>query len=232
MAYVDYWSNVYSLNASFMEHLHTKDARCGFTAYLNEYLVYPPKGILPTPANHPNCDIWSDVFNAALAIQPCYDVYQILTTCPLLWDVLGFPGSVPYEPVGASIYFNRSDVQKAINAPPTNWVECANGVLNKDTSPPSGLSVLPRVIERAKRSIIAHGALDGLLLLNGTLLMIQNMTWNGKQGFQSAPKGQFFVPYHTDYNNQATLAGAGVFGVTHTERGLTFVEVSLSGHSE
>lgn len=59
--------------------------------------------------------------------------------------------------------------------------------------------------------------------------MIQNMTWNGAQGFQSAPGDPFFVPYHSELSD-STLAGAGVFGTTHTERGLTFVTVNLSGH--
>lgn len=59
--------------------------------------------------------------------------------------------------------------------------------------------------------------------------MIQNMTWNGAQGFQSAPSDPFFVPYHSELSD-STLAGAGVFGTTHTERGLTFVTVNLSGH--
>ena len=59
--------------------------------------------------------------------------------------------------------------------------------------------------------------------------MIQNMTWNGAQGFQSPPSDPFFVPYHSELSD-STLAGAGVFGTTHTERGLTFVTVNLSGH--
>ena len=59
--------------------------------------------------------------------------------------------------------------------------------------------------------------------------MIQNMTFNGAQGFQSAPSDPFYVPYHVD-SSLSTLAGAGVFGTTHTERGLTWVDVSLSGH--
>ena len=236
VAYLDYWAPVFSLNASYTEYLHNLSSECGYTDYLNEYLVYPPVGILPTPPNATNeaCDVWTMIYYAAVEIQPCFDVYQILTTCPLLWDVLGFPGSIPYEPVGASIYFNRSDVQAAINAPPTNWQECAPNVFvnNTDNSPPSGLSILPSVIERTNKTIIGHGALDFLLIANGTLLMIQNMTWNGAQGFTSAPSDEFFVPYHIDYNNEATLAGAGVFGTYHTERGLTFVEVSLSGHSK
>ncbi|MCJ1388992.1 hypothetical protein MMC18_001845 [Xylographa bjoerkii] len=233
VAFLDHWASVFSLNASFTEHIHQVDARCGYTAFLNKYLAYPPTGLLPTPPMKENCDVWDAIYYAAIEIQPCFDIYQILTTCPLLWDVLGFPGSIPYSPPGASVYFNRSDVQKAINAPPTNWMECTNTnvfVHGNDHSPPSGLSVLPSVIERTNRTIIGHGALDYILIANGTLLMIQNMTWNGKQGFQSAPSAEFFVPYHIDYNEEQTLAGAGVFGTTHTERGLTFVEVSLSGH--
>lgn len=70
-----------------------------------------------------------------------------------------------------------------------------------------------------------------ILIANGTLLMIQNMTWGGKQGFQEKPAGEFFVPYHEEVG-LSTLAGAGVFGTTHTERGLTWVEVALTGHSE
>ena len=217
-----------------MTHIQNQAARCGYTEFLNTYLAFPPAGKLPTPPEFANCDLWDEIYYAAIEINPCFDIYQIATTCPLLWDVLGFPGSIPYEPAGAFIYFNRSDVQKAINAPPTNWVECSNEnvfVNGTDNSPPSGLSVLPSVIERTNRTIIGHGMLDYILIMNGTLLMIQNMTWNGKQGFQSAPSAEFFVPYHIDYS-MSTLAGAGVFGTTHTERGLTFVEVSLSGHSK
>lgn len=124
-------------------------------------------------------------------------------------------------------------MQSAIHAPPhTNWAECTSTnvfVNGTDTSPPSGLSVLPSVIARTNNVIIGHGLLDYILIANGTLLMIQNMTWNGAQGFRTPPTDEFFVPYHTE-SSPSTLAGAGVFGTTHTERGLTFVEVSLSGH--
>lgn len=55
------------------------------------------------------------------------------------------------------------------------------------------------------------------------------MTWGGVQGFRSPPTDPFYVPYHNDVSD-STLAGAGVFGTTVTERGLTFVGVDLSGH--
>ena len=62
-------------------------------------------------------------------------------------------------------------------------------------------------------------------------MMIQNMTWNGAQGFQAKPTDPFYVPYHDD-PNPSTLAGSGVFGTTHTERGLTWVSIDLAGHSK
>lgn len=234
VAYVDHFAPLFSLNASFTADIHKRAETCGYASFLNDYLVYPPKGPLPNPpsADADGCDLWGDIFNAVSLVNPCFDIYQIATTCPLLWDVMGFPGSFDYLPTGAEVYFNRTDVQKAINAPTKNWVECAPTdvfVNGTDNSPPSGLSVLPRVIEGLNRTIIAHGELDYILIANGTLLMIQNMTWNGAQGFQKKPSSEFFVPYHEDLD-LGSIAGAGVFGTTHTERGLTWVEVSLSGH--
>ena len=104
-------------------------------------------------------------------------------------------------------------------------------MLDKDASPPSGLSILPRVIEKNKKTIIAHGMLDFILLTNGTIMMIQNMTFGGKQGFSTPPSewNDFYVPYHSELN-QGSLAGAGIFGKWWEERGLTFSTVDLSGH--
>ncbi|KAL8817509.1 MAG: hypothetical protein Q9223_003672 [Gallowayella weberi] len=231
VAFVNANANLFALNASFTADIQSRAASCGYTSFLETYLTFPPPGPLPGPPNSSieGCDVFNDIFNAVSLINPCFDIYQIATTCPLLWDVLGFPGSFDYLPAGAEIYFNRTDVQTAINAPIGEWTECSNGVLEEDDSLPSGLSVLPSVIDRLNKTIISHGALDMILIANGTLLMIQNMTWGGKQGFQQKPTEEFFVPYHTDLS-ASTLAGAGVFGVTHTERGLTWVEVALTGH--
>lgn len=114
------------------------------------------------------------------------------------------------------------------------WNECSSidvFVNGTDLSPPSGLSVLPSVIERTDRTILAHGLLDFILQYNGTLLAIQNMTWNGQQGFQEGPDSfaDFYVPYHEE-SQLGTLAGAGVMGKYHTERGLTLATIDMSGH--
>jgi carboxypeptidase D len=238
--FVNYWGLLLDLNETFVKNITARAKSCGYTDYLHKYLTFPPKGPLPLPPHYngtddaPECDIWDDVFSAASLINPCFDIYQVATTCPLLWDVLGFPGSFDYVPEGASIYFNRTEVQKAINAPQVEWAECTSVdvfVNGTDKSSPSARSVLPSVIERTNRTIIGHGLLDFILMYNGTLLAIQNMTWGGKQGFQKGPAhfDDFYVPYHNELN-LGSIAGSGIMGKTHTERGLTLVTVTLSGH--
>lgn len=129
------------------------------------------------------------------------------------------------------VYFNRSDVQEAIHAPSIEWAECSNINVfpNGDGSLPSAVSVLPGVIERTQNVIVSHGLLDMVLIANGTLLQIQNTTWGGLQGFQTEPSDSLYIPNHGDYSD-STLAASGIMGVTHTERGLTYATVELSGH--
>ncbi|KAF1994687.1 alpha/beta-hydrolase, partial [Amniculicola lignicola CBS 123094] len=230
---VDQWSGLFNLNETFMEYIHKQADKCGYTSLFETYLTFPPQhGSIPLPAysaNDEGCDLWNQILNAVLLTNPCFDLYAIATTCPLLWDVLGFPGSIPYLPDGAFIYFNLTNVQKAINAPVQDWEECSNGVLDDDTSLPSSIEVLPRVIDALERTIIVHGELDYVLLYNGTLLTIQNMTFGGLQGFQSKPSDDFYVPYHAD-GPLGSISAAGIMGTTHTERKLTYVSQRLSGH--
>ncbi|RMZ82275.1 hypothetical protein DV738_g1859, partial [Chaetothyriales sp. CBS 135597] len=240
--FVNYWDSLLGLNKSFVEDINKRAGECGYTAFLEQALTFPPEGPLPTPPNlsndADNCDLFDDVFNAVSIVNPCFDIYQVATTCPLLWDVLGFPGSIPYTPTGAFVYFNLTSVQEAIHAPIQEWEECSSRdvfVDGVDKSPPSALSVLPHVIDHADRVVIGHGILDMVLIYNGTLVAIQNMTFGGKQGFSKPPSewDDFYVPYHvsgSDSTSLATLAGAGVMGQTHTERGLTLVTIELSGH--
>ena len=196
--FVDYWSGLFSLNETYLASIHERADSCGYTEYFDTYLTFPPPGPAPDTLNSskPGCDLWDEIYYAVSSVNPCFDIYQVATTCPLLWDVLGFPGSFDYLPEGASIYFNRSDVQAAINAPQGLWEECSSDdvfINGTDNSLPPVFSVLPSVIERLNKTVIANGILDYIIMSNGTLFAIQNMTWGGAQGFQSRPSGEFFV---------------------------------------
>ena len=74
------------------------------------------------------------------------------------------------------------------------------------------------------------GSWDGLVTTYGTLLAIQNMTWNGKRGFQTAPDQDFIVPLPR--RNQPFEGPQAVMGKMHYERGLQWVETYQSGHEQ
>ena len=42
---------------------------------------YPPRGLLPLPGESveadPGCDLWTEIFNAALLINPAFNIYRI-----------------------------------------------------------------------------------------------------------------------------------------------------------
>ncbi|KZT23189.1 alpha/beta-hydrolase [Neolentinus lepideus HHB14362 ss-1] len=224
--FVHKYESVFSLNQTYMAYLDKTAEQCGYAGYYQKYVTYPPKGLLPLPGGTPDisdeCDVWDSIFSAALMVNPAFDIYRIFDTYPILWDVLGFPGSFPQ--VQSPIYFDREDVKAVIHAPLNyTWSECSNNSVfagdGGDTSEPSALSVLPGVIEKNERTVIVHGLADFVLIAEGTRIVIQNMTWNGAQGFHTAPANDSFI-----------VDGMGALGTAHTERGLTYVEVALSGH--
>lgn len=251
-----------NLNDTFVAMLEGLDVSCGYAALREEYLTFPPPGNQPAKyfnyTSEANCDVFDMIDNAALAVNPCFDIYAINEQCPLLWDVLGFPTQLVYSPAGADVYFNRSDVKAAIHAPQSvSWAECTDGAVfiggAKDgayyTGGPEGegdlsadpiQKVLPQVIEATNRVLIANGDFDMIIITNGTLMSIQNMTWNGALGFQTAPDTPIDIAL-TDLQYEAVFAAngyagvdgpQGVMGIQHYERGLMWAETFLSGHMQ
>lgn len=82
-----------------------------------------------------------------------------------------FLSSGSFPQAQTPLYFNRTDVKKAIHAPlDVNWEECSNVdvfVHNRDLSLPPALSVLPSVIEKNQRTVIVHGLADFILIAEG-----------------------------------------------------------------
>ncbi|KAJ7135973.1 Alpha/Beta hydrolase protein [Mycena epipterygia] len=210
--------HLFPFNETFEAVLAALDQTCGFTAFLDEYLVFPPKGIQPPPpTSGGECDMFDTLIGAMYFINPCFSTYHITSPCPYAVDPVTNP------PGDGVQYFNRPDVKTAINAPPTAW-RYRGGVYaegDQTTLTPLSFDVLPRIIERLNKMLIVSGNLDLTLPTNGTVLAIQNMTWNGALGFRSAPARAFFIPRR---------AGTDVMGTLHAERGLSLVDVYLAGH--
>ncbi|GKT93122.1 serine carboxypeptidase [Colletotrichum tofieldiae] len=244
-SFVDRWDNVLAFNDSFRQTVKKTNEKCGYEEYMRKYLVYPPTELQPgVPPGvdeqgnvKPECDVWNMVLEAATEITPCFSVYTVTNLCPLKYDPLGFSDGSMYRPKGSGpVYFNREDVKRAINAPvDKEWVFCTetpvffNGTDNSILEGPGSQPVLPNVIDKTHNVILAHGTKDFVLIDDGTLLTIQNLTWGGKMGFQTKPTAPLYVPYHNN-NNPENLAGAGVMGTVHSERGLTYLAVSTAGH--
>ncbi|KAL4890848.1 Alpha/Beta hydrolase protein [Aspergillus ambiguus] len=247
-------ANLFNFNASFMEELNSLHKSCGYQEFIDEYLVFPPSGAQPPKffnyTSEGDCDVFDMIYNEALLVNPCWDVYEVNLMCPLQWDVLAFPTGLLYQPAGSSVYFDRADVKRAMHAPNITWAECSNQnvFVGKGGGPEreGDLSanpiehVLPQVIEATNRVLISNGDYDMIIITNGTLLSIQNMTWNGHLGFQSAPSTPIDITIPDfqykevfEQNGQSGWdAGQGIMGIQHYERGLMWAETFQSGHMQ
>ena len=107
-------------------------------------------------------------------------------------DPLGFPTDLAYSYPGlVPLYFDRADVKAAMHAPANIvWQEYSNGSVffnSIDNSLDPIQYVLPQVIEATNRVLVSNANLDFVVITADTLLSIQNMTWNGKLGFEQEP---------------------------------------------
>ncbi|KAA8651872.1 uncharacterized protein ATNIH1004_000770 [Aspergillus tanneri] len=154
------------------------------------------------------CDLWGDIVEAATYVNPCFNICHLTDYCPILWNIMGFLSS----DAGPSNYFNRSDVQKAINIQPTSYIVCTpdeifQGKDHRDQSKPSSMG---HPTER-------HPPYQTPL------------SDTESQGFQKLPTEPLFAPYHPKYAEfvgenssdpppSTHIAGSGFLGLVHTKR--------------
>lgn len=239
--YVEKYSEFFMFNSSYMATIKQAHQDCGYADWIATYLKYPPPGLQPpAPPQYntesPSCDLWDLVQNAALQNNPCFNPYEISDTCPILFDPLSFPTVLVYNyPEFDGPYFNRADVKKALHVSnDITWAECANNpvfVDGNDFSADPIQSVLPKLIEHTNRVLVANGDYDYEIINDGTLLAIQNMTWNGLLGFQKKPSQEIIIDL-PDLQWAPVFAanglagvdgpGQGTMGVQHYERGKHF----------
>jgi carboxypeptidase D len=93
---VNYWDVTFNLNDTYMKYLNDKADSCGFTDFINTAMTFPPAGPLPDPPKHhvDHCEIWKSVIPAAFAVNPCWDIYDLTTTCKNPAQYLHVPRSV------------------------------------------------------------------------------------------------------------------------------------------
>ncbi|PTD05982.1 putative serine carboxypeptidase [Fusarium culmorum] len=236
LPFIEYWDKLFYLNETTMNALRWTHEHCGYDKYLEKYGTFPPPEgkfpVLPDPymdTKNYTCDMFDLSYAAALDSNPCFNIYHITDTCPKTYSQLGIVNQNDYSPPGAEVYFNRTDVKKALHAPWTASGINALPTIDKSLAPAQD-GVLKRVIEHTNNTIIGVGRLDFILPPNGTLFALQNVTWNGQQGYQKYPQDkQFYVPFHPEYNG-GRLSEAGIVGQWGYERGLTYYEVQLAGH--
>jgi carboxypeptidase D len=254
---------ILNLNDTFMQQMESLHQSCGYADYIDKYLTFPASGVQPAilfnaSGSNASCDVFDMANDALFAVNPCFDIYEITEMCPILSDVLGFPTEL-VDDMYNSTYFNRSDVKAALHAPAdADWSSCSvepvfiggpevdgyytgGPQMEGDLAPDPIQHVLPQVIEATNRVLIGNGDYDMIIITNGTLLAIQNMTWNGHLGFQEAPSMpiditlpdlQYQALFDANGLNGTDGPGQGVMGVQHYERGLMFVETYQSGHMQ
>ncbi|KAF2436576.1 serine carboxypeptidase [Tothia fuscella] len=211
----------FGFSSSFMSQIESLHESCGYADFIDKYLTFPPPGLQPqvSSRNLGRCDIFSTVNSQAQSINPCFNIYEVNQTCPTPVDVMS----------GKTPYFNRKDVKAAMHAPSTaEWVECSNSPVftggrggpeqEGDYSLDPIQKVLPQVVEATNRVLVANGDYDMIIITNGTLLSIQNMTWNGALGFQEQLSTGIDIP------------SQGEMGIQHYERGLMWGQTYKSGH--
>lgn len=252
--YLQKYNSILNIDPTAMAIFESLDKSCGYKDFRDKYLTFPPPGVQPPEyfsfENDSTCDIWNDAIYAGWAANPCFNFYHITDQCPLSSDPLGFPTSLRVATPGLPPYFDRADVKKAMHAPSISWTICSvNPVfvgqpgpeeLEFDESPDPIQGVLPIVIDHTKRVLVSNAALDMIIISDGTLLAIQNMTWGGKLGFQAKPNTPINITL-PDLQYQAIFAsnmlvGAddpqGIMGTQHFERGLMWAATDLAGHQQ
>lgn len=85
--FVEANNNILNLNETTMAALKAKHESCGYADWIDTYLQFPPPGNqpqVPTYNYSAKCDIFDEYIEAAINVNPCYNIYHITDYCKLL----------------------------------------------------------------------------------------------------------------------------------------------------
>jgi len=151
----------------------------------------------------------------------CYNMYDIklkdtYPSCGMNW-----PPDLKY----VTPYLQRKEVKEALHATgkESGWTECSGSVssaFRARNSKPS-IELLPGLLEKMP-ILLFSGESDLICNHIGTENLINNMTWNGGKGFETAPG--VWAP-RTDWEFEHEIVGQ-----YQTARNLTYVLIHNSSH--
>lgn len=179
--------------------------------------------VLNSPCYGP-CATFSTAADYLQMTKPCFNLYNIRYDCNI-------DNPIPHF----TAYLNRADVQAALHIHPepsnaksmnhTHRFEQCNSTILDTLSPshnhptPPAYHILPDLLTNHKLPVhVYQGKLDMLINHIGVELVLQNMTWNGMQGFQQRP--------HLEFRGE----DGKVAGIWAEERGLSYHLFNEAGH--
>ncbi|KAI9893341.1 MAG: hypothetical protein M1814_000471 [Vezdaea aestivalis] len=137
---------------------------------------------------HGGCATYSIGLDYLYVKFPCFNAYNIDYTCDDGLDESSFLK-----------YLNRPEVKTAIHVTNKPFATCNYTVLQQlidPYPPPPAYEIIPRILTKIPVHLYS-GERDALLVTLGTELAIQNMTWNGRQGFSARATKNFMYNEYT-----------------------------------
>ena len=138
-----------------------------------------------------NCSVFSAAYGhfTHTAPHPCFSIYDINTTC-----------DSPDPSANTQNYFGRLDVQGALNVFPTLFSVCSGpNVAAYLTGPnnliePPAYQLIPDLVTNHQIPVHFYNGRNDMLVNHiGIEVALQNMTWNGHQGFTKEPSKPFYL---------------------------------------
>ncbi|KAI9801386.1 MAG: hypothetical protein M1825_003365 [Sarcosagium campestre] len=189
------------------------DKSCGFDRVISQ-IQYPPQGKIYIEGN-PEGENFRHRREEASCGVPATTASQVQRS--INGPCYGEPNNR-----NAVKWLNDPAIRKAIHADRSQKAyEACNATiqatLTKELVQPPTYFILPRILQQIPVHVYS-GDLDFMVNHIGTELVIQNMTWNGKQGLQCEPLTPFIV------------RGRQV-GTWGSERGLSYYLFHGAGHA-
>ena len=79
VTHLNNYANIFALNDSFMADINQRAESCGYFAFMEEALTFPPTGgkLMAPNASAPGCDVWDDIVSAEIYVNPCFNIYHL-----------------------------------------------------------------------------------------------------------------------------------------------------------